>query len=129
MKLKLFTGALTRKALTIAWITLLVLLAYSVITIFYFQDIMPSDNIKIILLFGCGVLGILESVFEGKRFSFSLKNSSDFVGMFTGIIALTLGIGMLFNIELFIILFEDWIGHIFLANMIVLFWEGFVNRR
>ena len=123
--------ALTRNSMTLCWIFVLVLLIIGTAGAFELVNWTLSPLTEGLLFLTAGIIMLLESIFEGKKFSLeNLSNRpSDVVGIITGVLAILLSIGIFLESSFLITHLSGIKGGLFIFLLVYLLFEGIKNRN
>lgn len=121
----------TGGTMTICWAVVVFLMVLGFLTYWANWGMFLSPVVESILLAAGGIMMLLESVFEGKKFSFKKLETRPFdaLGLVLGTIALVLSIGTYFSVSFIIAIFGGFTGIIYLLLAVLLVVEGYFNRN
>lgn len=119
----------TARTMAVSWILALTVLFMGFVGATFIPDFgLPQIYVAVILFFA-GIVGILESFFEGKKFSLNLKTPpADMVTLSMSMIALGFSFGVFLGIGSLTSLLMPFNGGIMFAMFLTLFFEGILDR-
>ena len=122
--------AMTKKGMTACWIFVLMLLAVGTLSTFGLIGVVLSNFTMGFLFLIGGVLMILESVFEGKKFNINniTDRPMDLIGLFLGILSGLMAIGTFMEVQMILSVLQGISGYLLLFLTAMLMIEGLYNR-